>query len=109
MCFTELYLKTTNPENQTVSNDILKMIICSVIFHTAIYTLFLNLVKYIFSGTILSKETNTRLVIALLVIMILGFTGRYFHVRDIYKAYNYDKDKTRAHLDKLYVSWLFMS
>jgi hypothetical protein len=41
--------------------------------------------------------------------MVFGFVARFLHVKDIYKAYNNDLDKTRSHLDKLFISWIFIS
>jgi len=110
--FTELYLQTTDPKLPFIalySKNILKNIILSVIFHTIVYTVFCNLVSYIFFGKILSNTINIRLIVSLYLIMVLGFFGRFIHVKEIYKAYNYNLEKTRKHLDKLYISWLFIS
>jgi hypothetical protein len=110
--FTDLFLKTTDPTlelNQLLTIKIIKKIILSVIFHTFLYTLFCNLVSYIFFGKVLSKIINKRLIITLLIIMFTGFFGRFLHVKEIYKAYNYNLEKTRKHLDKLYISWIFIS
>jgi len=110
--FTKLYLETTNPKLKFVQlfqPTILFPIIISVILHTIIYTLFANMVSFIFYGKVLSQKVNKRLVFFLLVIMFLGFIGRFFHVKDVYTAYNGDMAKTRAHLDKLYISWIFIS
>lgn len=41
--------------------------------------------------------------------MFFGFFARFFHVKDIFKAYNGDIERTRNHLDKLYISWIFIS
>jgi hypothetical protein len=46
---------------------------------------------------------------SLFVIMAFGFLARFFHVKDIYKAYDNDLEKTRSHLDKLYIGWVFIS
>ena len=108
MSFTELYLDTTDP-NKLITNDIIMRVGVSIIFHTIVYAVFLNLVSYIFTGSGLSKEVNTRLIIFLLLVMTFGFIGRYYHVKDIYNAYNKDEVKTRNHLDKLYITWLFIS
>jgi len=78
-------------------------------FHTVIYALFVNLATYIFFGKILPNAINVRLAGSLFVIMAFGFLARFFHVKDIYKAYNYDLEKTRSHLDKLYIGWVFIS
>jgi hypothetical protein len=110
--FTELYLQTTNPKlpfSVLFSANIFFNIILSVIFHTVVYTGFCNLISYIFWGRILSKVINTRLVISLLLIMFFGFFARFLHVKEIYKAYGYNLEKTRTHLDKLYVGWVFIS
>jgi len=106
--FTDLYLKTTNPK-LTLSEFLRIHILFSVVFHTIIYTLFFNLFHYIFFGKALSKIINIRIVVSLLIIMYTGFWGRFLHVKEIYKAYNYDLEKTRQHLDKLYVTWIFIS
>jgi len=52
---------------------------------------------------------NARFGLALLCIMTLGFLARFFHVKDIYQAYDFDEVKTRKHLDKLYITWIFLS
>ena len=49
--FTKLYLETTDPElswNEFLGKKNVYMIIISVIFHTILYTLFCNIVSYIF-------------------------------------------------------------
>jgi hypothetical protein len=110
--FTKLYLQTTNPKlpfGALFRPNILFYIIISVIFHTIVYTGFFNLASYIFFGKLLSKTINIRLIVSLLIIMFLGFFGRFLHVKEIYKAYNYNIEKTRQHLDNLYISWIFIS
>jgi len=110
--FTELYLQTTNPKlpfSSLFSPHIFSNIISSVIFHTIIYAGFCNLISYIFYDKLLSKSINIRLVISLLLIMFFGFFARFLHVKEIYKAYNYNLEKTRNHLDNLYVGWVFIS
>jgi len=110
--FTELYLDTTNPKlgfSQLFQPNILLPLLASVLFHTIIYTLFCNMASYIFFTKVLSKEVNKRLVMILVPIMFFGFIARFFHVKEIYKAYKGDMIKTRNHLDKLYISWIFIS
>jgi hypothetical protein len=109
--FTKLYLDSTNPKttiSQLFRDNSLQMVI-SVIVHTIIYALFLNMVYYIFYGSFLSMKINIRLVIALLIIMSLGYIARFYHVKDIYNAYHNDLERTRNHLDKLYISWIFIA
>lgn len=110
--FTDLYLQTTDPKlpfSALFRMDIFKNIILSVIFHTILYAGFFNLASYIFLGKVLEKDINIRLVISLLIIMFFGFFARFAHVKEVYKAYNYDLAKTREHLDKLYIGWIFIS
>jgi hypothetical protein len=107
---TELYLKTTDP---TISlTELLRqnigMIIISILYHTFIYTFTLNLASYIFFGKILSQKINVRFIASSLIIMSFGYIGRHFEVKDIYNAYNKNMDKTRAHIDKLFITWIFL-
>jgi hypothetical protein len=41
--------------------------------------------------------------------MFTGFFARFLHVKEVYKSYGYDLEKTRNHLDKLYIGWIFIS
>lgn len=110
--FTNLYLQTTDPKlklSQLYSPHILPYIFISALFHTIIYCLFFNLASYVFFGKLLTYSVNARLCVTLFLIMSFGFLGRFFHVKDIYRAYHYDMEKTRAHLDKLYIGWIFIS
>uniref|UniRef100_A0A6C0DAC1 Uncharacterized protein n=1 Tax=viral metagenome TaxID=1070528 RepID=A0A6C0DAC1_9ZZZZ len=110
--FTKLFLQTTNPNlslHELFSANMTTQILISDIFHTIIYTSFFNLANYIFFGKILSNTINTRLIISLFIIMLVGYYARFFHVKDIYNAYNRNLEKTRNHTDKLYISWLFIA
>jgi len=110
--FTKLYLDTTNPKlkfSQLFEPSIFFPMSLSVIFHTIVYTLFCNMVSWIFYGKILSKIVNIRLLLSLIIIMFFGFIARFIHVKDVYAAYNGNIEKTRNHLDKLYISWIFIS
>jgi len=110
--FTKLYLDTTNPKlqfSQLLQKPIFISIIVSVVFHTILYILFLNMTHFIFFRKILSIVTNKLLLLFLISIMFFGFFARFFHVKEIYRAYNGDITKTRQHLDNLYISWIFIS
>jgi len=110
--FTELYLDTTNPHlsiTQLVRPSMLVRILFSIVFHILVYTGFVNLSSYIFLGNALSSVIQIRLVASLVVIMVLGFLARFYHVKEIYNAYKNDDKKTREHVDKLYVGWIFIS
>jgi hypothetical protein len=109
--FTKLYLSTTNPNlslSEMISQNLVPLLV-SIIFHTIVYTLFVNIVYYIFFGKLLSMKINNRLFIILIIIMTFGYIARFYHVKDIYSAYNKDMVKTRNHLDKLYIGWIFVA
>ena len=109
--FTELYLSTTNPNislQEMISENIVPLLL-SIIIHTILYIAFFNIAFYIFFGKLLSMKINNRLFIILLLIMIFGYIGRFYHVKDIYQAYDKDLVKTRNHLDKLYITWIFIA
>lgn len=108
---TKLYLDTTNPKlswNTFFSINILSLIIFSVIFHTILYTLFCNMVSFIFSGKILNKIINTRLILCLIILMFFGYIGRFIHVKQVYKDFNYNYENTKKYLDIHYNSWIFI-
>jgi hypothetical protein len=109
--FTKLYLDTTNPDltlSQMLSQNSTPILV-SVLFHTIVYVLFINLAYSVFFGRLLSMKINSRLIFALLIIMIFGYIARFYHVKDIYKAYNKDMSKVRTHLDQLFISWIFIA
>jgi hypothetical protein len=110
--FTKLYLTTTDPRlpfSALLRPRIMTEIWISVIVHTILYVGFFNLASYIFLGRILSTVVNVRMFIALILIMFFGYFARYFHVKEIYKAYDYNVKKTRKHVDKLYIGWIFIA
>lgn len=110
--FTALYLQTTNPELPYAglfSIPIFSGIILSIVFHTLLYLGFANVASSIFLGKTLSVSINIRLIFALVLIMLSGFIGRLVHVKEMYRAYDKDMKKTREHIDKHYISWVFLS
>jgi hypothetical protein len=40
--------------------------------------------------------------------MIFGYVGRHYEVKDIYNAYGKNMEKARAHIDKLFITWIFI-
>ena len=109
--FTKLYLDSTDPTLDLYGffNPCLLMkMFTSILFHTIVYVGFLNLVKYIFTGQILSKTINKRLVYCAILFMAFGYFARYLHVKEIYKSYNMNMIKSREHMDKLFISWIFI-
>ena len=110
--FSSLYLKTTNPHlhwRELLQPPLLFQIVGSILFHTAVYAFSVNLVFYIFFNRILSYNVNLRLTGSLFIIMWFGFFARWIHVKDVFKSYNQNMEKTRNHLDKQYITWIFIS
>lgn len=110
--FTDLYLQTTNPKlpfSALFGRTIFTGIILSVIFHTLVYAAFFNLASYIFTGRILTAPVQIRMIASLALIMFFGFFARFLHVKEIDRAYGGDVEKTRNHLDRLYIGWIFIS
>jgi hypothetical protein len=109
--FTKLYLETTNPKlswRVFFSKKILPLIIISIIFHTIIYTLFCNIVSFVLFGKMLNNKINIRLILCLIILMFFGYIGRFIHVKQVYKDYNYNYEKTREYLNIHYNSWIFI-
>jgi len=110
--FSDLYLITTNPRltwSEVFTPPVVKLIVCSILFHTVVYTLFFNLASFVFVGAPLSWSINRRMIGSLLIIMAAGFVARFFHVKEVYGAYQNNLEKTRNHLDQLYIGWIFLS
>jgi len=109
--FTKIFLKTTNPHltwREFFSTAILWLIIISVFFHTILYTAFINIINYIFTNKILNTKINCRLIIFLVILMIFGYIGRFFHVKDIYNDMNRNDLKTKEYVNTHYNSWVFL-
>jgi len=108
--FTDLYFKTTDPKISfsVFIKENLPGIILSILFHTLIYILFFNLVSYIYVNKSLTIKINIKLIISLFVIMILGYIARFYQVKDVYATYDNNLEKTRQHIDKAYVTWIFL-
>lgn len=108
--FTDLYFKTTDPKMgfSDFLKENLRGISLSILFHTLIYVLFLNLVSFIFLNKPLTLKINVKLVISLFIIMILGYIARFYQVKDIYQRYENNLEQTRKHIDKAYVTWVFL-
>ena len=103
--FTDLYVETTNPKltlSEFLSVRLLNKMATSVLFHTILYVVALNMVSYVFGGT-LSLDVNIRLSIFLVVVMSFGFVARFYRVKEIYKYEGKD------HVDRAYITWFFLS
>ena len=109
--FTELYLKTTNPEFRLVDftkPDVLFPIIISAIVHAIVYLIFINLGYFIFMNRFLSNSMNLRVFSILILIIFVGYIGRVLHVKEIYKAYGHKHEKAMKHVNHHYNSWIFI-
>jgi len=109
--FTELYLRTTNPNFQLADftrPDIVFPMSVSVVVHAVIYLIFINLGYYCFMNRFLSNRMNLRWFSVLTIIMILGYIGRVLHVKDIYTAYGTHREKAAKHVNQHYNSWIFI-
>jgi hypothetical protein len=109
--FTDLYLRTTDPEFrllQFLEPRLFFMTMLSIILHIVGYVFFVNLMYYCFTERFLDAKISVRLISALVVIMFTGYIGRVLHIKDVYSGYNYDKEKTRIHVNQHYNSWIFI-
>lgn len=109
--FTDVFLITTDPTlpvSSLLRVRVISQIVLSIVFHTIVYMGFVNVVSYVFFGRMLSSAINQRLLVALLLIMVAGYVARMIHVRDIYRAYHQDETKSRDHINRLFISWVFI-
>ena len=103
--FTDLYVETTNPTltlSEFLSVRLLTKMATSVLFHTILYVLSLNMASYVFGYT-LSSDINIRLSIFLVLVMSLGFVARFYRVKELYHYGG------KEYVDKAYITWYFLS
>jgi hypothetical protein len=103
--FTDLYVETTNPKltlSEFLSVRLLNKMATSVLFHTILYVVALNMVSYVFGGT-LSLDVNIRLSILLVLVMSFGFVARFYRVKELYHYGG------KEYVDKAYITWYFLS
>lgn len=103
--FTDLYVETTNPKltlSEFLSVRLLTKMALSVLFHTILYLVALNMVSYVFGGT-LSLDVNIRLSIFLVLVMSFGFVARFYRVKELYHYGG------KEYVDKAYITWYFLS
>lgn len=103
--FTDLYVETTNPNltlSEFLSVRLLTKMATSVLFHTILYVLSLNMASYVFGYT-LSSDINIRLSIFLVLVMSLGFVARFYRVKELYHYGG------KEYVDKAYITWYFLS
>jgi len=88
--------------------DILFLIIISVLIHTIIYILFINLIYFCLTYKSLTYDINKGFMYVLILIMMFGYIGRVVHVKHIYKAFNNDVEKASSFVNQHYNSWIFI-
>jgi len=44
----------------------------------------------------------------LIILMFLGYIGRFIHTKQVYKDFNYNYEKTKEYLNTHYNSWIFI-
>ena len=85
-----------------MSARLLTKMAASVLFHTILYVLSLNMASYVFGYT-LSSDINIRLSIFLVLVMSLGFVARFYRVKELYHYGG------KEYVDKAYITWYFLS
>jgi len=108
--FVRLYHITTDPDTTWkvfFSCPVVSLIIVSIFFHILVYVIFLNAVSFIFLNRPLSEGVNTRLIVALGVIMVLGYVARFYHVKNVAAVFR-DRRQAREYIDQRYNTWLFL-
>ena len=102
--FTNLYLDTTQPGQipQQLLRD--RRVYTSALVHTILYTLLVVVIASVFR---IKRVDYVNLFIASMVIQVLGYPARAWHVNEIYKAYGDNVEAAREHIDKQYITWIF--
>ena len=106
---TEVYLKTTNPQTTLFQIYTCPKTWFSILLHTILYAIFINIIKYAFTRNVFSMNTNIRITSLLFLIMTVGYTARYLRVQDIFKAHHKNQEKTREHCDKAMITYFFLA
>jgi hypothetical protein len=106
--FTSVYLQTTDPKIHWSAWS-WKSVVGAILFHTVLYAAVFNLANFVWRDRPFATSINVRLIPILLVIMTVGFFGRYYHVQEIYRAYKNDAEKTRQHCNHVFLTWFFMA
>lgn len=109
--FARLYHITTDPDTTWkvfFSCPVVSLMIVSIFFHILIYVLFFNIVSFVFFNRTLSEAINTRLIIVLGVIMVIGYIARFYHVKSVAAVFH-DKRQAREYIDQRYNTWLFLA
>jgi len=109
--FTKLFLQTTDPKldwSTFFSTPIMVMVILSIIFHTILYTAFLNIASFVFLNKFLNKQINARLICCLFLIMFFGYIGRLWHSKETLQDFSNNYEKAKYYLQQHYNSWIFI-
>ncbi len=85
VCFQKLFIESTDPESQYYR--LLHLDVCiSIVTHVILYILFVYLFTYIFDIK-LSKSNYIKLLLALIIIMILGYFARLARSKSLYNVF----------------------
>ena len=103
--FTNLYIDTTQPDQDPTLLLRDQRIYISAFVHTMIYIFIIAMIASIFS---VKKIDYTKLFVFSMLIQIIGYPARAWHVNQIYEAYGEDQKSAREHIDKQYISWVFI-
>ena len=111
--FSKVFFDTTAPE--TSYSRLLSLDVAfSILTHIILYTAFLFLFGFIFNIRF-SKSTYTKFVIALLVILVVGYPARLARVKslqDTLMDYGFDKSSARhiavSIINNGYFTWFFL-
>lgn len=103
--FTKLYLDTTQPGQEPSSLLRDQRIYASAFVHTMIYMVLIAMISSVFS---VKKIDYINLFVVSMIIQIIGYPARAWHVNEIYKSYGENQEAAREHVDKHYISWVFI-
>jgi len=109
--FTEVFIQTTNPNfkiTDFLQPNIAFKTFISIITHAIIYTFTFNLGYYCIKNKFFNYDVNKRFLFVLILFMIFGYIGRVLHIKDVYKGFNYNLDKTSSYVNQHYNSWIFI-
>lgn len=106
--FTKLYRDTTQPGIRPWSLLRDNRVYISAAVHTVLYLALTILISQVFRGRGLKPSVVSSFIIVSMLIQILGYPARAWHVNEIYNAYDKDNEGAREHVDKCYITWFFM-
>lgn len=98
-----LYYYSTDPDTKYINLISINTFI-SIILHTFLYFFFIKYIISLFNG---SFKNDNKLIFTLVIIMILGYIGRLYRAKRLYKKLK-DKSEVRKIIDSIYQVWYFI-